>query len=226
MEKLSRKEYVYQTLKNAIYEQKLVPGQKMVENDISNSLSISRTPIRQAFAQLQEEGFLTILPNKGAQVINPTVDEITEAFTHRKNLELLATNNIIKTISANDILKLNELIQLERETYKQKDFVGYIEVNKEFHYTLIKDCGNRFLESHTLKMINQTHIYLALYDHFYHINEKENIRSSNEHQMLITFIKEKEIEAFSQLLAKHISTATAEYKNRVNRFYQASDLFN
>lgn len=226
MAKQSMKEYVYQTLKNAIYEQKLIPGQKMIENDISNSLSISRTPIRQAFAQLQEDGFLTILPNKGAQVINPTIDEIREAFTHREQLELLATKNILKTISVDDIHRLSELIKLENETYKQKDFLGYIEVNKEFHYILIKGCGNRFLKNHTLKMINQTHIYLALYDHFYHIDKKEYIRSSNEHQMLITFIKEKEIEAFSQLLAEHISTATEEYESRVNRFHQASDLFN
>ncbi|WP_010530116.1 GntR family transcriptional regulator [Lentibacillus jeotgali] len=226
MAKLSMKEYVYQTLKYAIYEQKLVPGQKMVEHDISSSLSISRTPIRQAFTQLQEEGFLTILPNKGAQVINPTIEEITEAFTHRKNLELLATSNIMQAISTNNIHRLSELVKLEKESYQQKDLLGYTEVNKEFHYTLLKGCRNRFLKNHTLKMINQTHIYLALYDHFFHIDEKENIRSSNEHQMLITLIKEKEIEAFSQLLAKHISTATEEYKSRVSRFHQASDLFN
>ncbi|SFA83607.1 DNA-binding transcriptional regulator, GntR family [Lentibacillus halodurans] len=225
MGKQSIKAYVYQTLKNAIYEQKLLPGQKLIENDISNSLSISRTPIRQAFAQLQKEGFLTLLPYKGAQVINPSEDEIDEAFIHRKQLELLATQTIMTIITPNDIARLNELVQLERETYKQKDLVTYIEVNKEFHYILIKGCNNRFLKNHTLNMINQTHIYLALYDHFYHINEKKDIRGPNEHQMLIEFLEQKEMKGFSQLLDKHISTTIDEYKGRINQFHQPSDLF-
>lgn len=219
-------DYVYESLKSAIYEQKLVPGQKLVENDISNSLSISRTPIRHAFSRLKEEGFLTILPNRGAMVINPSVDEIADAFIHRKQLELLASEKIMESISADDITRLKDLIQLEKETHTQKNLVNYIKVNKEFHYLLINSCNNRFLINHAKKMIDQTHIYLALYDRFYFIPEKKDIRGPNEHQMLIKYIEQNKAEAFFSLLATHITSAIDEYKNRVQHFHQAKDLFN
>ncbi|MUK87776.1 GntR family transcriptional regulator [Ornithinibacillus sp. L9] len=227
MTKQSMKEYVYQTVKAAIYKQKLAPGQKLVENEISESLSISRTPIRQAFSKLQEEGFLTISPNKGAHVINPTVDEISEAFTHRKQLELLASNNIMEWITTDDIAKLKELNQLEKESYQQSDFLAYMDMNKAFHSTLIEGCNNRFLKNNTIKMINQTHIYLALYDHFYHniSHQKKDTRGSNEHQMLVNYLIHQDQSSFSSLLATHISTTIDEYKTRVKSFHQARDLF-
>ncbi|WP_052345730.1 GntR family transcriptional regulator [Paucisalibacillus sp. EB02] len=223
MTRQSMKEHVYQTIKHAIYEQKLAPGQKLVENDISESLSISRTPIRQAFAKLEDEGFITILPNKGAQVVNPSVDEIAEAFIHRQQLEGLATANIMAWITAEEIAELQALIKAEQTSHQQKDFLAYIHINIRFHSILIQGCNNRFLKYNTEKMINQTHIYLALYDHFY---QKKDTRGPEEHQMLVNYLVEKNQALFSSLLAKHITGTIDEYKSRVKKFHQAGELFN
>lgn len=217
-------QYVYQKLKNGIIERKLAPGQKLVENDISTSLSVSRTPIRQALTRLQKEGFITIIPHRGAQVINPTIDEITEAFTHRKQLELFATKDIMENTKQKDIDELKRLILEESETFIQKDLVQYIHVNTQFHITLMSRCDNRFLKDNTLKMINQTHIYLALYDHFYKINEKST-RGPNEHQLMVEFIEKGDADAFTSLLDKHISSTIEEYQTRVKRFHHTSELF-
>ncbi|WP_170840665.1 GntR family transcriptional regulator [Oceanobacillus limi] len=218
--------YVYQTIKHSIYEQKLTPGQKLIEQQISEALSISRTPIRQAFQQLQEEGFLTISPNKGAQVIDPTSKEIAEAFIYRSHLERMATKDIINWITSNDINKLIKLVHTEQETYRNKDFLGYIETNKNFHFTLIKGCDNRFLKNDCIKIINQTHIYLALYDHFYQVNrQKKDIRGPKEHQMLINFLIRNDYDSFSKLLNKHITSTIEEYTARMKKVHHASDLF-
>ncbi len=217
-------QFVYQKLKTGIIERKLAPGQKLVENDISNSLSVSRTPIRQAFSKLQKEGFITIIPNRGAQVINPTIDEITDAFTHRKQLELLATMDIMEKIKQEDIDNLNILIQEEAEAFVKKDLVQYIHVNTKFHITLMGGCTNRFLKENAVKMINQTHIYLILYDHFYKIDEK-NTRGSNEHKLMVNVIEKGDTGAFITLLDKHISSTIEEYKTRVKRFHHTSELF-
>lgn len=223
MGKKSMKDYVYETIKNGIYEQKLVPGQKLIENEISNSLSISRTPIRQAFAKLEREGFLTLSLNKGAQVVNPSAEEIAEAFIHRRQLELLATENIMETMKEEEIERLKKLVQSEEQTYKSKDLRAYIKVNKEFHYTLISGCQNRFLKENVMKMIHLTHIYMVLYDHFYHLSD--NIRGSDEHKQLIAYIEEKDKASFSKLLAAHIDATIDEYKDRVRRYREVSDLF-
>lgn len=224
MTKESMSEYVYKKLKEGILSQKLYPGQKLIETDISDTLGVSRTPIRNAFVKLEEEGIVTILPNKGAHVINPTIEEITEAFTFRKHLELIATEEIMEKIEEEDIKTLKVLIDKEIESYKQKDLATYIEINTQFHKTLVNISENRFLKEQTQKMIHQTHIYLILFDQFYAVSKKES-RSSREHQEIVNLIENKEAEAFKLLLDKHISRTIEEYRTRISTYQQASDLF-
>ncbi|SEP78740.1 DNA-binding transcriptional regulator, GntR family [Virgibacillus subterraneus] len=224
MTKQSMAQYVYEKLKAGILSQKLNPGQKLIENDISDTLGVSRTPIRNAFSKLQEEGIVTILPNKGAHVINPAIEEIIEAFTFRKHLELIATEHIMERIEEKDIEKLKELIHEEIETYDQKDLAGYIDINTQFHKILVNISDNRFLKEQAKKMIHQTHIYLILYDQFYVVNKKDS-RGPKEHQEIVNLIESRDADAFKLLLDKHISSTIEEYRTRVNTYQQASDLF-
>lgn len=222
--KQSLAKYVYETLKNAILSRQITPGQKLLESEISDVLGISRTPVRHAILELQKEGMVTIYPNKGAYVINPTIEEITEAFTHRKQLELIATENIMERITDRDIETLKLLTKNEIEAFEEKSLSKYIEINTNFHETLVNLSENRYLREHAKQMIQQTHIFLILYDHFYSVDTNKN-RGPGEHQRMIEFIEKKDEKAFRELLEKHIVSTIDEYKNRINVYKKPSDLF-
>jgi DNA-binding GntR family transcriptional regulator len=90
MKKVSMEENVYNHIKKAILARKLAPGKQLVENNLSNSLGVSRTPIRNAIKRLSIEGLVDIIPNRGAFVTNPTKEEMIQAYELRAKLEYIA----------------------------------------------------------------------------------------------------------------------------------------
>src|SRR5699024_8751411 len=102
--KTSIHQFVYNKLKDAILTRRLAPGVQLVENTLSRQLNVSRTPIRTAIKQLSDEGLAEIIPNKGAYVINPSIEEIHQAYELRKDLEILALEKSIHLITAKDLI--------------------------------------------------------------------------------------------------------------------------
>jgi len=103
---LSLKDRVYQNIKFQIINNNLKPGIRLLEEEIAKAMNISRAPIREAFNRLEKEGFVTIIPRKGAAVSNITTQMIEDIFEIRENLESLAINNSLGKISMENLEKI------------------------------------------------------------------------------------------------------------------------
>jgi DNA-binding GntR family transcriptional regulator len=78
---LTLRERIVEFIKDAILSGKLAPGERVPEQEIAESFGISRTPIREAFRQLESEGFITVVPRKGAVVSAITAKDVAD-FRH------------------------------------------------------------------------------------------------------------------------------------------------
>ncbi|GAH77263.1 unnamed protein product, partial [marine sediment metagenome] len=87
---LSLKDKVYQNIKSQIIIGVLKPGTRLPEEELSKAMNISRAPIREAFNRLEKEGFVTVIPRKGAAVSKVTAQVIEDLFEIRETLESLA----------------------------------------------------------------------------------------------------------------------------------------
>jgi DNA-binding GntR family transcriptional regulator len=105
---LSLKDRVYQNIKSQIIIGTLKPGTRLREEELSKAMNISRAPIREAFNRLEKEGFVTIIPRKGAAVSNITTQMIEDIFEIRETLESLAVKNSIGKISLEKLEKVGE----------------------------------------------------------------------------------------------------------------------
>jgi len=103
---LSLKDRVYQNIKSQIIIGTLKPGTRLREEELSKAMNISRAPIREAFNRLEKEGFITIIPRKGAAVSKVTAQSIEDIFEIREALESLAVKKSIGKIS---IIKLEKV---------------------------------------------------------------------------------------------------------------------
>ena len=83
----SKKAIVYETLKKRIISHSLHPGEPLNESVLSKELKISKTPIREAFQQLEKEGFIENVPGRGAFVSRISIQDIRELFEIREILE-------------------------------------------------------------------------------------------------------------------------------------------
>ena len=84
------RDLVFESLKDAILTQTLPPGKRLLENELAESLGVSRTPVREAIRRLEQEGLVAMIPRKGAYVSGISLKDIREVYEIRAALEMLA----------------------------------------------------------------------------------------------------------------------------------------
>ncbi|MCA0971905.1 GntR family transcriptional regulator [Halobacillus litoralis] len=204
----SMTEVVYQALKEAILLRDISPGTQLVEQTIGKTMNVSRTPIRNAMKKLNQEGLVQIIPNRGAFVVEPSVEEIKQAFHMRRQLEKMTVELISETMTTEEIEKLESWIEHEKETYQTRDILQYIEVNKQFHMTLVRQTNHPFLIDFTERMLDQINVYLMLYDVFYDENLDEKKRFK-EHEWIVEALKERNLPRLFTLVDQHMEESLA-----------------
>src|SRR3990172_7064464 len=103
------RERIVDFVKDSIINGRLKPGERVPEHEIAENLGISRTPIREAFRQLESEGFITVTPRKGAIVSPITAKDVKDFYSIKSLLEGYAAREACKTFSDREIKKIKNL---------------------------------------------------------------------------------------------------------------------
>lgn len=140
------REQIASSLRDSIIRGELNQGQKLTEPDLAKKLGISRTPIREAFRQLESEGFLTVMPRRGAVVSRITRKEIDDFYELKSLLEGYAARIAAGKINEKGIQKLRKINEQLTEIAKNNDIEAFFLKNDEFHNIFISYCGNEKLE--------------------------------------------------------------------------------
>lgn len=222
--KQSMEQFVYEELKKAILSRELAPGNQLIESIISEKLNVSRTPIRGALKRLATEGLVNIIPNKGAFVIQPTIEEIIQAYEMRKELEIIGIRFGAKKIDKKDIKELKELTKKEFLSISKKDIEEYLFTNKQFHMKLATKSNNKYLIEFTEKIIDQINIYLILYDLFFDV-DMETILSPKEHIRIIELLEQKKFEILEKFLADHLECSLEGIKTKKIGYKSLKEIF-
>ncbi|MDF1526090.1 MAG: GntR family transcriptional regulator [bacterium] len=143
------REQIVSSLRDSIIKGELNPGQKLTEPELAKKLGISRTPIREAFRQLESEGFLTVIPRRGAVVSRITRKDIGDFYDLKSLLEGYAARIAAEKITEKEIEKLRKINEQLAVLAEKDDVDGFFFKNEEFHNTFISYCGNeKLLEFH------------------------------------------------------------------------------
>lgn len=220
----SMEQVVYEKLKYAILHRELAPGTQLVESTISDKLKVSRTPIRNAIKRLSLEGLINIITNRGAFVIQPSMEEIIQAYEARVELECAAVKLSLSKITDEDIAKLKLMVEDERNSFKNKDMIQFINANEAFHMTLVVKSGNKFLIEFMQKIVNQINVYLQLFDTFYNVNFSES-ESIKEHLNIISLIEKRDPLQLENSLREHINHSFRDLEINKASFKTLNDIF-
>ncbi|NMH68297.1 GntR family transcriptional regulator [Bacillus sp. RO3] len=210
--KKSAEQVVVEKIKQAILNREIAPGTQLVESTISQSLNISRTPIRHAFKRLEEEGYVTIIMNKGAFVVQPDTQEIIQAFELRIELESIAAKFGIEHITSEDIEQLESLLEEEISSYKTEDISRYSTVNKQFHLLIASRSHNKYVMEFLTKVIDRIDMFLRIYDVIDHRSLEKN-KSLEEHRQIIDAIKKKDLPLLQKTLRDHLQNTLETLRN-------------
>lgn len=223
MRKETVEQKVYHLIKNAIMKRQIAPGNQLFENAIAEKVNASRTPIRSAIMKLESEGLVNIIPNKGAFIVQPTIEEMIQAFEMRKTLEEMAVQKGFSKLGANEVYQLHQFVEEMRTAYQEREIALYQEKNNAFHLLIAEVSGNSYLIDFMAKILNQITIYMVLYDVFNGDNEEE--MDIVEHEEMIKHIEYGEEKAFQSLLFRHLDSSLRKLEQDKLNYQSLTTLF-
>jgi len=127
------REIVLEALKDAIVNGKLKPGERLMEQQVAEELCVSRTPVREAIRKLEIEGFIIIVPRKGAYVSDVSLKDIAQVFEVRAAMEALAAGLAAQRISDDQLGVLEKKLAEVESVANSLDLDSIIQFDTDFH---------------------------------------------------------------------------------------------
>lgn len=142
------REQVLELLRQAIVEQRLQPGDRLIERELVERVGVSRTTIREVLRQLDAEGLVTTIPQKGVVVAAPTPTEAAELYEVRSALEALAGRLFVERASDDQVAALRSAFgEVERVTHEDGDIHEMLQAKRRFYTVLLAGSGNGAIDS-------------------------------------------------------------------------------
>ncbi len=144
----SFKNKAYAALKNVIVSMDIYRSRndiRLDERQLAQDFGVSRTPVREAMAQLEREGFVRSIPRRGGYVVRKTKEKVIELITAWAALESMAARLITENAKDEDIASLRKMFSTFEGGQVRAHLDEYSDVNIEFHQTIISMSGNQVL---------------------------------------------------------------------------------
>lgn len=178
-------------------------GEKIKENQIATELKVSRTPIREAFKLLENEGLIDYIPNRGCFAKGFTKQDVDDIYAVREALEELAVRWSVARITEAELLALEEQVDLMEFYTKKKDKKKVLELNTSFHEVIYASARSRFL-AQVLRSYKE-YIEKTRKSIFYEQSYLEGILS--EHRAIFEAIKERDEERAVEAISSHLEAS-------------------
>lgn len=146
-------EQTYQNLKTMIVEGAITPGSKLNERALAETLSVSRTPIREAIRRLAAAGLVELINNRGAIVPKLNKEDVLNAFELMAELEGFSGELAAKRITKEALSEIEALHYEMLACYSRKDLSGYYKLNSQIHQHINLAAGNPVL-TNTYSQVN------------------------------------------------------------------------
>ncbi len=145
---------VYQKIKYDILENNLKPGEKLIEENIATELNVSRTPVREALKQLDQDGLVTYFPRRGSVVSDISLEDAKELYEVREVLEGLAIKHICMNINRKDLKKLGDIVSNMEKAMAKDDYEYMTELHKVWSETTFMLIQSDLLKSYLTSIMD------------------------------------------------------------------------
>jgi len=195
---------VFIQLRNDILNGRYQPGESLIETRLSEELGVSRTPVREALRQLELEGLVQSIPNKGVIVKRISSQDIKDIYTIRMLIEGLAARWATEKITQEELDELKEAVELEEFYTLKNDTNHLLQFDSRFHDAIFKACKSKPL-MHTLSSFH------------HYVQKARNVSLGSpgraklvleEHKAILQAIMEHDAERAERLTTEHIRNAS------------------
>ncbi len=190
-------EAIYTSLFNKIIKNQYPPDSWLKEDKIAEEYAVSRTPVREVFRILEQDGLVQLIPNRGVRVFGFTIDDLEDIFEIRRVLECLALEYSVPGLSIHGLKEIRDRIEEARKTDSSHETAR---LDFELHHYFIDSCGRRRL----ISMLNQLTHLLQTFREMSFADREIRESTYKEHITLINAISIRDIEGAKKILEDHI----------------------
>lgn len=190
-------------LQKDILTGKLKPGQKLTEQELCKAYGVSRTPVREALRQLETDGLVENILNRGAFVVGMTQQDYEDMFELRKAYEIQAVKWAIERITESEMDKLEETFEFMEFYTMRNDVDKMLTINSGFHQVIYEASHNRMLKK-----------LLSSYQGFLKYKGVESAYDDNylttvleEHRVIFKAFKDRDVKEGAAAMERHIELA-------------------
>ena len=195
---------VFNTLEDAILNGVYKEGDSLNELKLSRSLGVSRTPVREALMQLELEGLVKNIPNKGAVVVGVSAQDVEDIYEIRIRIEGLAARLCAEKITQEELQELEACVALQEYYLKKPDCAKEMgELDGDFHRIIFAASKSRPLQN----VLTNFHNYIRRARAVSVCVGKRAQESVAEHRAILDAITNHDGEMAERLTAEHIKNA-------------------
>lgn len=196
----SLREQVVRSLRWSIFTGELPPGDRFSVPALSEQFGVSPTPVREAVLDLVQQGLVVALPNRGFEVVAPSMEYLRQAMQVRRLVEIPTMRDIARTVSPDAIRPLRQLADSIMQSARDGDLKGFVETDYEFHWQLTGLCGNRVLTELIEEMRSRARVVAVP------AIARQGVltETAQEHLDLLTAMLERDLAAVERVTVAHM----------------------
>ncbi|WP_438390225.1 GntR family transcriptional regulator [Caballeronia sp. DA-9] len=155
---------LYQAIFDGVLNHRLTPGTKLPEPELCQLFGVGRAVVRRVLERLAYEGIVSLRPNKGAVIAEPTPEETREIFEARRSLERILVELAVQRASARDIDVLRRQLADEHEAMHRFDQPSWARLASGFHLRIAELAGNSILQRYLSELVSRCSLIVGVYE--------------------------------------------------------------
>lgn len=191
---------VFHKIRKGILSGKYAANEELKEKNIGDELGVSRTPVREALRQLELEGLVSIIPNKGAYVVGLSQKDIRDIYEMRSLLEGLCAKWAAVNVTEEQLNELEENIFLSEFHAGKQNWEQMVELDNRFHEILYLASGSKELKH----ILTDYHQYVQRVRKVTLAEAKRVQESTEEHKVIVEALKKHDPEKAEEAATIHI----------------------
>lgn len=199
-DKYSLRGRVFNRIRENILAGRYKQKEELKETAIAGELGVSRTPVREALRQLELEGLVNIIPNKGAYVTGITAKDIKDIYNIRSLLDGLSARWATENITKEQIEELEEITYLFEFHAQKKHYEQVLELDNKFHEIIYKASNSKQLHH----MLSDFHHYVQRVRKITLSSDTRVVKTNEEHKKIVEALREKNPDKAEALANEHI----------------------
>lgn len=191
---------VQERIRDAILNGTLPAGSRLDQNQLAHDLNVSLVPVREALKKLEGEGFVQIIPRRGAFVAQSSPEDMEDLYFARGLLEGQAAYHAAENLTDADLAKLDQLFRTMGAALDVDDFVYFNQTNHDFHFIIYRATASKYLVS----MITNLWDLALRYRHRYMFLKDQAAVIQAEHQTILDACHARDAKALRDAMTYHM----------------------